>query len=376
MKKTLLAFVFGMLALSAFPQKKALFLDNEPWENVLKQAQKANRKVFVDCYTSWCVPCKHLMNVIFPQKIVSDYLDSTFICVKYDIERKNGKEFEARYPNRILAIPTMFVTDPRGNLLHVLRGAREADDLLDKLKDGLSGKPLYEIEKEYQQGNRELNFIKRYLWFLEECAGAQRRSEKVASDYAAQFPMDSLLNPDIWGMVGGFIWRDMYSREYRFILEHLRGFEKVEKDYYKLEDRLYAVLRFEANVVMSKIVRTVNSDSLLVLKQKVDQLLELSKYPVKGFPKILADLLVVKAMLDGDIDKVYERFMVFEDCDFLLDAPWLRATIFRYLFTRLADKQRVQACMDRLLAYQGRLGHGGEVVDDVVALGKEKLAKM
>ena len=32
--------------------------------------------------------------------------------------------------------------------------------------------------------------------------------------------------------------------------------------------------------------------------------------------------------------------------------------------------------MDRLLAYQGRLGHGGEVVDDVVALGKEKLAKM
>ena len=85
MKKTLLAFVFGMLVLSAFPQKKALFLDNEPWENVLKQAQKANKMVFVDCYTSWCVPCKHLMNVIFPQKIVSDYLDSTFICVNYDI---------------------------------------------------------------------------------------------------------------------------------------------------------------------------------------------------------------------------------------------------------------------------------------------------
>ncbi len=376
MKKTLLAFVFGMLTLSVFPQKEALFLDNEPWENVLKQAQKANKKVFVDCYTSWCVPCKHLMNVIFPQKIVSDYLDSTFICVKYDIEQKNGKEFEARYPNRILAIPTMFVTDPRGNLLHVLRGAREADDLLDKLKDGLSGKPLYEIEKEYQQGNRELNFIKRYLWFLEECAGDQRRSEKVAGDYAAQFPMDSLLNPDIWNMVGGFIWRDMYSREYRFILEHLEGFGKIE-DYYKLEDRLYDVLRFETNVVMLKIVQTENSDSLLVLKQKVDQLLELSKYPVKEFPKISADLLVVKAMLDGDTDKVYERFMAFEDCNFLFDVSWFRSTIFRYLFTRLDDKRRVQACMDRLLAYQRRLGHekGGEV-DEEVALGKEKLAKM
>lgn len=60
----------------------------------------------------------------------------------------------------------MFVTDSHGNLLHVLRGAREADDLLDNLKKGLLGKPLYEIEKEYRQGNRELDLVKRYLWFL------------------------------------------------------------------------------------------------------------------------------------------------------------------------------------------------------------------
>lgn len=166
MKKILLAFVFGMITLSVFPQKKVSFLDNEPWEKVLKQAQKAQKMVFVDCYTSWCVPCKHLMNVIFPQKIVSDYLDSMFVCVKYDIEKENGKAFEDQYPNKILAVPTMFVTDSHGNLLHVLRGAREADDLLDNLKKGLLGKPLYEIEKEYRQGNRELDLVKRYLWFL------------------------------------------------------------------------------------------------------------------------------------------------------------------------------------------------------------------
>ena len=122
MKKILLAFVFGMITLSVFPQKKVSFLDNEPWEKVLKQAQKAQKMVFVDCYTSWCVPCKHLMNVIFPQKIVSDYLDSMFVCVKYDIEKENGKAFEDQYPNKILAVPTMFVTDSHGNLLHVLRG--------------------------------------------------------------------------------------------------------------------------------------------------------------------------------------------------------------------------------------------------------------
>ena len=117
-----------------------------------------------------------------------------------------------------------------------------------------------------------------------------------------------------------------------------------------------------------KMAQTENPDSLLALKPKVDQLLEASKYPVKEFPKISAELLVIKAMLDEDTDKVYERFMVFENCNFLID--------FRYLFTRLTDKSRMQACMDRLLAYQRRLGHEGEAVDDVVALGKEKLANM
>jgi hypothetical protein len=68
--------------------------------------------------------------------------------------------------------------------------------------------------------------------------------------------------------------------------------------------------------------------------------------------------------------------MVFENCNFLIDVPLYRATVFRYLFTRLTDKSRMQACMDRLLAYQRRLGHEGEAVDDVVALGKEKLANM
>ncbi len=375
MKKILLAFVFGMITLSVFPQKKVSFLDNEPWEKVLKQAQKAQKMVFVDCYTSWCVPCKHLMNVIFPQKIVSDYLDSMFVCVKYDIEKENGKAFEDQYPNKILAVPTMFVTDSHGNLLHVLRGAREADDLLDNLKKGLLGKPLYEIEKEYRQGNRELDLVKRYLWFF-ECVGDQHNYAKVAGDYAAQFPMDSLWTPDIWGMVGSYIWRDPYSREFRFILEHLEKFGKVEKDYYKLENLLYERLRFETTVINLKMAQTENPDSLLALKPKVDQLLEASKYPVKEFPKISAELLVIKAMLDEDTDKVYERFMVFENCNFLIDVPLYRATFFRYLFTRLTDKSRMQACMDRLLAYQRRLGHEGEAVDDVVALGKEKLANM
>ena len=87
----------------------------------------------------------------------------------------------------------------------------------------------------------------------------------MAGDYAAQFPMDSLWTPDIWGMVGSYIWRDPYSREFRFILEHLEKFGKVEKDYYKLENLLYERLRFETTVINLKMAQTENPDSLLAV---------------------------------------------------------------------------------------------------------------
>lgn len=40
MKRILFAIVLGMIALSAIGQEKAYFLEDEPWEKVLKQAKK------------------------------------------------------------------------------------------------------------------------------------------------------------------------------------------------------------------------------------------------------------------------------------------------------------------------------------------------
>lgn len=136
-------------------------------------------------------------------------------------------------------------------------------------------------------------------------------------------------------------------------------------------------MRLEVNKVNSKIFKTENPDSLLILKQKVDQLLELTKYPVKEFPIISAELRVVEAMLDNDVDKVYERFITFEDCNFLIDVLWYRRSVFQYLLAHLVDKQRVQICMDRLLVYQNRVNpEYKKSLGELMALGKEKLANM
>ena len=71
------------------------------FEEALKQAKSENKLVFMDCYTSWCGPCKNMADKVFPQKAAGDYFSPRFVCVKYDMEKGAGvelaKKFEGGY---------------------------------------------------------------------------------------------------------------------------------------------------------------------------------------------------------------------------------------------------------------------------------------
>ena len=63
MKKIGFIVQFLCLALFSFGQSAEegiRFIEGEKWENILKMAQEQNKYIFMDCYTSWCGPCKAL----------------------------------------------------------------------------------------------------------------------------------------------------------------------------------------------------------------------------------------------------------------------------------------------------------------------------
>ena len=68
------------------------FLDNRPMEEVLSQAKKEGKMVFVDCYATWCVPCKMLSTKVFPQKEAGDFFNPRFVSLKLDMEKGEGPE--------------------------------------------------------------------------------------------------------------------------------------------------------------------------------------------------------------------------------------------------------------------------------------------
>ena len=61
----------------------------------------------------------------------------------------------------------------------------------------MNGKTWQVLEKEYLDGNRDYNFILTYLDLLLK-SGENEKYADVKRAYVKQFPVDSLLNPQIW----------------------------------------------------------------------------------------------------------------------------------------------------------------------------------
>ena len=63
------------------------FEQTKEWKKVLKKAKKEKKLIFVDCYTSWCGPCRYMTDSIFTRQVSGDYFYKRFISVKYDIDK-------------------------------------------------------------------------------------------------------------------------------------------------------------------------------------------------------------------------------------------------------------------------------------------------
>ena len=78
-------------------QNRSIVFREGNWEKILKQAKKEKKLIFVDCYTSWCGPCKMLAKNVFTQDKVADFYNTEFVCVKMDMEKGEGPPKSMKY---------------------------------------------------------------------------------------------------------------------------------------------------------------------------------------------------------------------------------------------------------------------------------------
>ncbi len=124
------------------------------WKEVLDKAKKENKYIFVDCFATWCGPCKAMDKNIFPDKEVGEFFNDKFIAVKVQMDKtktdapfiqswyKEAKMLESDYS--ITVYPTYLVFSPGGEPLHRFTGAsRTPADFIAKTKNALEPATQY-----------------------------------------------------------------------------------------------------------------------------------------------------------------------------------------------------------------------------------------
>ena len=131
MKKIVLSFVCVLVACVASHAQGVKF-ESGTWNEILAKAKAGNKTIFVDVYTKWCGPCKHVSETVFPQEKLGDFYNPLFINFKMDAESPAGKEFVKAYP--VTGYPTFFFIDGNGKVIHKIVGAKDVDGFISEAK--------------------------------------------------------------------------------------------------------------------------------------------------------------------------------------------------------------------------------------------------
>ena len=92
-------------------------------------AKKSGKYIFIDCYTSWCGPCKVMAATSFMDEEVAKLYNGKFVNLKVDMEKDpDGADVAMRY--QIRAYPTLLIIDHEGKLIAQRIGMQSKDGLI------------------------------------------------------------------------------------------------------------------------------------------------------------------------------------------------------------------------------------------------------
>lgn len=166
------------------------------FDEALAAAKEEGKLVFVDCYTSWCGPCKNMTEKVFPQKEAGDYFNPRFVCVKYDMEKGEGLELAKRFD--VHAYPTFVIVRADGTVQHKLVGGSDLKEFIARVEKGLDEKTnLLFLNEAYERGGMDKAQLMGYYSVLSE-AGEDEKAARVYAELWGRLTNEEKTSAEYW----------------------------------------------------------------------------------------------------------------------------------------------------------------------------------
>jgi thioredoxin-related protein len=143
------------------------------WEQVKQKAKQENKYIFLDCFTTWCGPCKLMDKQVYNSEQVGQLFNEKFISVKVQMDKtKADKEDVKNWYNdaekigkdyHVEGYPTFVFLSPNGDLVNRDLGFKDINSFINVANFALfSGKKFIDpyatydsLIAEHKRGNRD-----------------------------------------------------------------------------------------------------------------------------------------------------------------------------------------------------------------------------
>ena len=183
------------------------FLEHSTWQQVQQTARAEHKYIFVDCYASWCGPCKMMDRDVYTNDTVAKFMSEHFISVKLQMDstghdsqeiqnwRSVSHDFENRF--KIKAYPSFLFFSPDGQICHRDLGARDAASFVNLASTAMDPKQqIYTLISCYQNGERDYTTLPKLIDKLKSM-GEDSLWIPMAKDYIHSY-LQKLPEDKLW----------------------------------------------------------------------------------------------------------------------------------------------------------------------------------
>jgi len=274
------------------------------------KAEKENKVIFIDFYTTWCGPCKMLDRSTFKDPKVISWLREKTVPIKIDAEI----EVDLARKYKVNGYPALVFIKSDGTAMHTLMGFKTSSALLADAQTILSGKDPMADEKNKlsEKKGEDPSARMKYAKLLVK----EGKYAEALEEYLWCYDKGHLEKPAFYGVRGSFLLSDIVRLGYNYppareALEKRRDafMAKLKEGETSMELASdYANL----NRTMGESDQTLTFFDSLSTDNEMRQALAKSVFPLLLKKKRYADILATNDLSSG-VERIFALFERMEE---------------------------------------------------------------
>jgi thioredoxin-related protein len=239
------------------------FEEGVSWQQILNKARESHKYIFMDCFTTWCGPCKEMDKEIYTNRIVGNFLNAEYISIKMqmDTSKSDSENVRSFYHDAhsiqdkywVTAYPSFLFFSEDGKIVNKGIGYKDVNEFMEMAKNSLDPeKQYYTLLENYQDGNRNYSAMP-YMAQTAEALGDNKLALAIAQNYINNYLSklsERLYTKENIGFVAHFVQSDkdwyfpLFYRRSKTVdgIMNIKGFSQGVVDFIITKEEIDPVL--------------------------------------------------------------------------------------------------------------------------------------